>query len=349
MSHLQQRWAVPKLCCDEAAGKQLSWTRAIRASETITRGFPLWTLAAAGAGLRFPIAFAQLGSPQSFRRMLALLMLAMGLTITPQQLAGALRTAPRALAVNLGCCFVVAPLVTLAMSALLGVDGPTRVGLVLLGCVSGGQASNLCALIAGGDVALSIVLTLSTTLFGVVATPVLVSLLLGSSVPVDAPSVLRSTATLVLAPLLGGLGFVSACPRPAAAIAPACPAAAVVATLCLIAGGAANAAGLTVGAHAAGAWKAHAGVIITPLVACAAAARISSACGLSGVAVRTVAIETLVKSPTVAYVLAITHFGAAAAVPPAVAMVWLAALGAAVAFAWGRRGLQSHPEPAVGE
>jgi BASS family bile acid:Na+ symporter len=42
-------------------------------------------------------------------------------------------------------------------------DGPTRVGLILLGCVSGSQASNICALIAGGDVALSIVLTLSTT------------------------------------------------------------------------------------------------------------------------------------------------------------------------------------------
>jgi BASS family bile acid:Na+ symporter len=274
--------------------------------------------------------------------MLALLMLAMGLTITPRQLSVALRTAPRALAVNLGCCFVVAPLLTLAVSALLRADGPTRVGLVLLGCVSGGQASNLCALIAGGDVALSIVLTLSTTLVGVVATPLLVGLLLGGSVPVDALRVLRSTATLVLAPLLGGLAFVSACPRAAAAIAPACPAAAVVATLSLVAGGAANAAGLTVGSHAAGAWKAHAGAIITPLVACAAAARISSACGLRGAAVRTVAIETLVKSPTVAYVLAVTHFGAAAAVPPAAAMVWLAALGAGVALVWGKRGISHH-------
>jgi predicted Na+-dependent transporter len=82
----------------------LLWTGAVRApeivTEIVTRGFRLWTLAAAGAGLRYPTALAQLRSPQSFRKMLALLMLAMGLTITPQQLSGVLRNAPRAIAVK---------------------------------------------------------------------------------------------------------------------------------------------------------------------------------------------------------------------------------------------------------
>ena len=51
---------------------------------------------------------------------------------------------------------------------------------------------------------------------------------------------------------------------------------------------------------------------------------------------RTLVIETMVKSPTLAYVLALRHFGARAAAVPAAAMVWLAALGAAAASAWQR-------------
>ena len=50
--------------------------------------------------------------------------------------------------------------------AALGLDADARAGLLLLGCVSGGQASNLCALLGGGDAALSVVLTTSTTLLG---------------------------------------------------------------------------------------------------------------------------------------------------------------------------------------
>ena len=77
-------------------------------------------------------------------------------------------------------------------------------GILLLGSVSGGQASNLFTLLAGGDVALSIICTLSTTLLGVLATPLLVKVLLGRAVAVDGIAVLQSVASLVLAPLVTG-------------------------------------------------------------------------------------------------------------------------------------------------
>jgi len=60
-------------------------------------------------------------------------------------------------------------------------------------------------MIAKGDVALSVICTLSTTLVGVVATPLLVQTLLGTSVPVQFAGVLKSIARLVLVPLLSGL------------------------------------------------------------------------------------------------------------------------------------------------
>ena len=49
---------------------------------------------------------------------------------------------------------------------------------------------------------------------------------------------------------------------------------------------------------------------------------------------RTLVVEVLSKSPTVAYVLALKHFNAAAASVPAAGMVSLAVVGAAVASVW---------------
>ena len=73
-------------------------------------------------------------------------------------------------------------------------DAPTLAGLVLIGSINGGHTSNLCTLIATasdcncilpnqlylssseakGDVALSVLMTMSTTLLCIVATPLLV-------------------------------------------------------------------------------------------------------------------------------------------------------------------------------
>lgn len=87
----------------------------------------------------------------------------MGAMITPSDLSSAARSL-RPILCNFICCFALTPLISLGISKLLA--EPLRVGAVLLGCVSGGQASNLFALLAGGDVALSVVLTLSTTAGG---------------------------------------------------------------------------------------------------------------------------------------------------------------------------------------
>ena len=59
-------------------------------------------------------------------------------------------------------------------------------GLVLVGCINGGQASNLCTYIAKGDVALSVLMTTITTIAAIFMTPLLCKLILGAVVPVDA-------------------------------------------------------------------------------------------------------------------------------------------------------------------
>ena len=111
-----------------------------------------------------------------------------------------------------------------------------------MGCVGGGQASNLFSLLAGGDVALSVVCTLSTTVLGVVATPFLVGGLLGRAVDANAGGVLRTVASLVLAPLLAGSALSGLAPGLVGRLSPGLPTLGVLATLVLVAGGSSTSA-----------------------------------------------------------------------------------------------------------
>ena len=299
------------------------------ATNRVALTFPVLTVAAAALGRAAPrTVAATLGTKAAFRRGLALLMVSMGLTLTPKDLKRA-SNSPRALLMNAVCCFAVAPAASIACAAALGLDADARAGLLLLGCVSGGQASNLCALLGGGDAALSVVLTTSTTLLGCVATPFLASRLLRSTIAVDGGAILASTASLVLAPLGAGVLTAALFPRVAQRLRPFCAPAGIVSTSLLVAGGAAAAYGCS-------SWRAHVGVVAMPLLAAALALALAKTSGLRGAAPRTVAIETLVKSPTLAAVLAREHLGSSAAAVPAAGMIWLAVVGAVVAYGWGR-------------
>ena len=239
--------------------------------------FPCLTLAAAATGLAAPMTCRPLGSIVVLSGGLSALMLSMGLTLTPADMGRALARS-RELMLNTLLCFGGMPLVALALVKVLQLEAGNAAGLVLLGSVSGGQASNLCALLAGGDLALSVVLTVATTLLGVVATPTLVKLLLGTSLVVDAVGVLHSIASLVLLPLAMGLLAGRWLPGVVGAVQPCLPRAGIAALLVLVTGGSANAATLLVASPDA--WKAHVGAILLPIAGGAVALAAARLCGL---------------------------------------------------------------------
>lgn len=65
-------------------------------------------------------------------------------------------------------------------------------GFILTCCVAGAQLSSYASFLSKGDVALSILLTSSTTISSVLMTPLLTGLLIGSVVPVDGVAMSKS-------------------------------------------------------------------------------------------------------------------------------------------------------------
>lgn len=284
----------------------------------------------------------------------------------------------RAIVMNALLCFGMMPLLSCGIASVACQDRSQQVGMILLGCVSGGQASNLFALLAGGDVTLSILCTLTTTLLGVIFTPLWIRMLLRRQVVVVVSAangwdVLQSVARLVLVPVTAGMlvrdvilfrtqrnveDWNTASVAKDVIQKILCPTVGILATLILVAGGAANSAMLLDGQiitsnlsnkylgpfHLCWYWwkTVVAPSCLLPVLGGAVSWLMITVIQQKSKqerlqreqTKRTLVVETLSKSPTLAYVLAQKHFGQSAATIPAMSMVTLAVVGAAVASLW---------------
>lgn len=79
------------------------------------------------------------------------------------------------------------------------------IGVILVGCCPGGTASNVITYIAGGDVPLSVGMTIVSTLIAPLMTPFLVYILAGAWVEVTFWSMVLSVVKVILIPVLLGI------------------------------------------------------------------------------------------------------------------------------------------------
>ena len=144
----------------------------------VTNLFPVWTVLFTGMALKNPSTFDWF-TTEYFTAALAALMLSMGITLTPADFA-AVAQEPVSVFVQFSLCYVMMPLLALALGRVFGLNAALLAGTVLVGSINGGQASNLCAYIAKGNVALSVLMTTATTIGAIFMTPLLCKLLLGA-------------------------------------------------------------------------------------------------------------------------------------------------------------------------
>lgn len=151
-----------------------------------------------------PLTTVKVGSMSLTNVLLGVIMFGMGMTLTVDDFRLVLRR-PRDVLVGIVCQYTIMPLGAFVLAKLFGLSPDLAFGLVLLGCVPGGTASNVMTFLAHGDVPLSVSTTMCTTLLAPVATPALAYLLGGEWVEVDFMSMLQSIVTVVLIPIVAGV------------------------------------------------------------------------------------------------------------------------------------------------
>ncbi len=169
--------------------------------------FTAWVLVCAGSALVWPQAFQAWGG---FRLtglivpLIQVIMFGMGTTLSPGDFSRVLLR-PWPVLTGVALQFGVMPLLGCLIAGAFGFTGELGAGIVLIGSVSGGAASNVVAYIAGADVALSVTMTAVSTLAAPLATPVLMRLLAGRFVPVDAAGMTVGILGMIAVPVAAGL------------------------------------------------------------------------------------------------------------------------------------------------
>ena len=133
-----------------------------------------------------------------------LIMFGMGTTLTLNDFLRVAKT-PWSVAVGAILQFSVMPFAAIAVAKLLGFEGELAAGMVLIGSVAGGMASNVIAYLARANVALSVTMTCVSTLLSPFVTPYIMKVLAGAYVEINTMKMMLEMFKIVIIPVGAGL------------------------------------------------------------------------------------------------------------------------------------------------
>ena len=173
------------------------------------RGFSytFWILTGVTFSLYHPQYFTGVGD-FSFKKLivplLQLIMFGVGTTMGYKDFGGIIRT-PKAVIIGIICQFTIMPIVGFTIANTFEFPPEIAAGIILIGCVPSGLASNVMSYIANANVPLSITVTAVATLLAPLMTPLLMELLAGQFVSVDFFTMMRDIIEMVILPICAGL------------------------------------------------------------------------------------------------------------------------------------------------
>ena len=169
-------------------------------------GFGIAILLCAAVSFAFPQYFVSWGGVKLMKCVspaIQLIMFGMGTTLAWSDFVRVAKC-PWAVATGVGLQFLVMPLVGFMLATAFGFSGELAAGCVLIGSVAGGTASNVIAYLAKANVALSVTMTCCSTLLSPFVTPLLMKLLAGRFVAIDAKAMMLSMLMIVIVPVAAG-------------------------------------------------------------------------------------------------------------------------------------------------
>lgn len=313
-----------------------------------TNLFAVWTVLGVAWAWLVPAHFAwvtgtQLAGQPLISVMLGIIMLGMGLTLTLEDFRRVLAM-PRCVAAGVALQFTVMPLAGVLVALGFGLEQGLAVGIILVACCPGGTASNVVTYLARANVALSVAMTLCSTLVAIVATPLLTGWLGGVYVEIDQWSLFRGMVTIVLIPVVAGVLLNTLFPRAMRRVAVWSPLVSILAIVLIVGAIVGNSKALI---------SEHAGVLLVAVFLLHAtgfalgwlAPRLL---GFGQDEQRTISIEvgmqnsglgaSLASQPSFAAQFANPMQAALAPVPSAISSVYHVVIGSILAGLWSRSG-----------
>jgi BASS family bile acid:Na+ symporter len=171
--------------------------------------FTIWIFFAVVVSMYYPRLFIQWGSYKLtglIEPLMMIIMFGMGTTMSIRDFTQVILM-PKGVLVGMILQFTIMPLVGFTIAKTFGFPPEVAAGVILIGCVPSGLASNVMNYIAGSNMALSVSVTAFATLVAPIMTPIWMKYLAGQFVPVDFVGMLLGVLRVTLIPVGAGLIF----------------------------------------------------------------------------------------------------------------------------------------------
>jgi BASS family bile acid:Na+ symporter len=136
--------------------------------------------------------------------MIFVIMLGMGASLTPRDFVLALKR-PYGLMIGVVSQYGFMPLIGFLLALTLPVSDPINIGILIMSCMPGGTTSNIFTYFSKGNLALSVLMTVTSTVFGVILIPIVLVLYAGAlDIEIPRENII-ATLVLLLVPVAIGM------------------------------------------------------------------------------------------------------------------------------------------------
>jgi BASS family bile acid:Na+ symporter len=261
--------------------------------------------------------------------LLSMVMFCMGLTLRMSDFKRVWNN-PQPIALAIFIQFSVMPLAAILLAKAFNLTDDLTIGMLIVGACAGGTASNVMTYLARGDVALSVSMTLASTMWGVIATPLIISATAGETVQIDSLGILISVIKMVLIPIIAGIAITHFQPKFANKINKYLADIASSLILLIIA----IIVALNAEKMATVGYAIFAAVALHNIIGLISGYAAGKLTRQTEVACRTLAIEIGMQNSGLGVALALKYFGPLAALPGAIFSIWHNISGSILAGLW---------------
>lgn len=265
--------------------------------------------------------------------LLGIILFGMGTTLKIDNFVNVFKR-PKEVLIGISTQYIIMPLLALSLARIFSLNEALTVGLILVGTVPGGTASDVITFLAKGDLALSVSLTAVSTIISPILTPIITLLLIGNHIAFNPMDMFISIVEIVILPIALGLFINYKFPKFADKLKEYLPAVSSIA-ICLIIGGV---LGANKEAIMTTSWMILVVIILQYTLAILIGLIVSYLSGMKFKQAITIAIELAFQNSGLSTSLAKTHFSnlALATVPGALYSVWQNFAGAILAAIFKR-------------
>lgn len=171
--------------------------------------FTMWMFTAVTTAMFYPQYFVSMGGFQLktlIVPLLQIIMFGMGSQMSLNDFTGVIKM-PKGVVIGVSAHYLVMPLMAFVITRVFNFPPEISAGIILVGCVPSGLASNVMSLLANANLALAVTIGAVTTIISPFVTPFLMKVIGGQYVSVDIWKMMLDIIHMMIFPIIAGFIF----------------------------------------------------------------------------------------------------------------------------------------------